>query len=432
MSFLHKLARNVKAFLLLACAASLAACGGSSSDDNDNDLSDIRVYKPLASYASVLSNCAQAQTRAQACTLTTLPLLGMEKDTLSKQDILDRVLVSHSWMGQRFEELLDKLPPEMLPLFKSVTAIVIDDDIRPAYYTSLTAAIYLDPNFFWLNESEKNTINKKEDFRAGFANELLLRALARYVKDGALAYDFGSLNNAESRTLDDVVLILANLLLHELAHANDILPVTQHATIDRSMKPLDAAASVLATSISFRLTNTDPLTSDILFKLGDVMYNGTSAENETKSVTAQQAGQAFEPDQASDHYGYSSRFEDTAMLFEEAMMKRFFDIDRDVAFVSATPGVTVDCSNSIIGWGVRLRIGDSDVKSRAQFVVNELLPTLSTDLFFQDLPAPSSLSVGEKWCESIALPNETAAPGQQGKPKHIHALSQEQWLRPYQ
>ena len=71
--------------------------------------------------------------------------------------IMQRLVVSHDWMGQRFKEVLDILPAEILQLMSGVTAVVIDDDIRPSYYTNWTGAIYLDPANLWLTNDDSLT-----------------------------------------------------------------------------------------------------------------------------------------------------------------------------------------------------------------------------------------------------------------------------------
>jgi len=114
----------------------------------------------------------------------------MENTQPSVADILDRTLVSHEWMGQRLEELLTTLPDEILLLTRSLTAIVIDDDIRPAYYDVNTGAIYIDPNFLWLTVEEARTINPQDDFRSEFTRPLNFRSFFRYVKDDEQAYIF--------------------------------------------------------------------------------------------------------------------------------------------------------------------------------------------------------------------------------------------------
>jgi hypothetical protein len=94
------------------------------------------------------------------------------------------------------------------------------------------------------------------------------------------------------------------------------------------------------------------------------MYHGKSASFTQTQLTALEVGEAFELDIANDDYAYASRYEDVAMLFEEAMMKYLFSIDRDIAYTNR-PATGSNCDAYRVAWGVRGRLGDSDVKARA-------------------------------------------------------------------
>jgi hypothetical protein len=88
------------------------------------------------------------------------------------------------------------------------------------------------------------------------------------------------------------------------------------------------------------------------------------------------------------------------MLLEEAMMKYFFDIDRDIAF-TPVPADPAGCSDYIVEWGNRSRIGDAEVIARAEFVVTEMLPGLDSSLFFEELPFPTFMQTGLDWCSNL-------------------------------
>lgn len=406
--------------VLIGCSV-LIGCGGgngasassvipvTNSGSPGSDFSDLRVYKASAPYAGTMADCVRINAAADSCKLSDLPLIGMETESPAVADIMDRVLVSHDWMGQRFEQALANLPADMLLLLRATTAIVIDADIRPAYYTALTGAIYLDPAYLWLTSEELATINTQADFRAGFSDPLQFRSLSRYLENGEYVYPFNLLDPNPAKTAEDVKLLIAQLLYHELAHANDFLPPATWASLDETSSVYQAIVNNEANFVATRLANSEPLMSAALYSLGDVMYWGDEPTAADLAMTATDVGAAFEADGASDHYAYASQFEDSAMLFEEAMMKLHFSIDREVAFTEP-PSDPQYCDYYIIGWGVRNRIGDNYVKERAQFVTNEiLLPSAELDLFFQDLPAPQFMTPGNDWC--------LAAPATQGAQK---------------
>lgn len=391
----------------------LLGCGGSDSDTpNDpfiepGDFDDLRPYKSDSPYTNVLVDCVAAESVEDACTLATLPLIGMNNETPSIDEVLERLVVSHDWMGVRFEEILRAVPEEMIPIFRAVTAIVIDDDIRPAYYTTRTGAIYLDPAYIWLWIKEAEDINRKEDFRAGFADPLAFRSLGRYVKDNAYAYRWVSLEDASTRTLDDILLIISRLILHELAHANDNFPPGSYAGLNSQLKVAHTAGARSSIGISQQLTTNTPLTSELLYSLAGVMYRGFDPTANDLATTGAEAGAAFELDGATDDYAYSSQYEDVAMLFEVAMMKYFFDVDYDIAYSTAPQGDTRYCEDFPLEWGVRNRIGDAEVTRRAEFVVNQIYPNLDTAAFFNEFPLPQDLNTNQNWCQSVNINSDS-------------------------
>lgn len=416
-------------FSFLCCF--LASCGGGGSNKEEG-LGNTKVYKSSSPYANALKPCIQAEEIEDSCLLSSLPLIGMEVDNPSIDDIMDFVVVSHNWMGQRFEQVLAELSEDILTLLKGVTAIVIDDDIRPSYYTTLTGAIYLDPANLWLTNSEKATINQKADFRSGFSDPLQFRSLWRYVDEGEYAYQSYSLSGTEERQLEDIILRIAALLFHELAHANDFFPPDTVDTLSRNQSVVSAASNLVNQRISTRLYSSSaensPLVSATMYSLAGVMYRGEEPSTADLSILGDEVGEAFEVDEASDDYAYTSIFEDVAMAFEEAMMKHHFNIDRDMAFTSA-PEDPDNCDEYIVEWGTRNRIGDTNVKARAQWITGEILPNANLSQFFQNLPVPQALTNGVDWCSAIDL-NISSKPAL-SKPTQPRNIPETDQLRPY-
>lgn len=432
---MNKIRTMLKPLLLIGLSLALSACGGSNSascfavlncDDRENweetpnELADTYPYKTSSAHSAVLKNCAI--TDEQFCPLQTLPLLGMEYNDPGIAQIMDRVLVSHDWMGERFEELLYELPEGMLPLFKGITAIVIDADIRPAYYSSGTGAIYLDPAFLWLSVEEKRTVSTEEDYRAGFDDPLAFRYLSRYLLDGQDAFSWGSLEDNSTRELADIVLLTASLLLHELAHANDFIPPDTYDTIQPAHSVLEASSVNENVWLSSQLTDSSGLESMVMLSLGGVMYQGRTPTAEDLDITATEAGTHFRPDGAADHYAYSSQWEDFAMLFETAMMKYFFNADYELAFTSV-PQDAWQCADYLVGWGVRNRLGDDQVKERARFTATTLLPASDFNNFFDTLDPSTEIS-GD-WCDTSPASTISTKPSQ---PSRVDPTNR---LRPY-
>jgi len=311
----------------------------------------------------------------------------------------------------------------LLQLFGGVTAVVIAADIRPSFYTSRTGAIYLDPASFWLTNSEKQSIETEEDFRASFGDSLNFVSLWRYVIGNDYAWQSYSLTGSETRTIDDIVLPIASLLFHELAHANDIIPPTLVSTFDNSLTVAATANSVANQNTASQLLNFQPLNSSLLKALGNVLFQGVTATANQRALSAMEVGLEFEIDGASDDYAYSSQFEDVAMLFEEVMMKYHFGVDRELAYTDAPadPGSRI-CSDYVVRWGYRNRLADPLVRSRAELVVQELLNRNDVSSYLAVFSVPVSMMDGLDWCENLAQFPTSTAPGQRSGQQKPHLL----------
>jgi hypothetical protein len=400
---------------ILLSAFMLWSCGSGSERPSHPRLPqpDPGLYAAQAEgpYADVLPRCAFVYVRGgnnsanRPCTMERLPLLGQEEGAIGVEQILSRTVVSHDWMAVRFEQLLEELPDDLLQLFQAVTAVVIGADIRPSYYWTATGAIYLDPSRLWLTAEEKNTISRAPDFRSEFGQELNFTVLWRYVKEDANAWRHYSLSGPESRRpLSHIVYPMASLLFHELAHANDYIPPAEIPHLDRRQTVLQAAIALEHNNISAQLKNAMPLGSKMLFELADIMYLGSSAEPGHRALSAEQVGLEFVDDIASDTYSYSTSAEDTAMLFEEAMMRYHFGIERDLAFTDAPESRQALCNDYVVRWGSRGRVGDPDVRARVALILPLFLDRHDVSKYLEALDTPSSLAQGLGWCDTLGQP----------------------------
>lgn len=383
---------------VLLLALILSDCGGGSSDP----LTGFYSSKPYSANPHANLNCALTLYKnANPCTLEMLPLIGMETSNPSKDDIMNRVMVSDKWMGQRFSDILDLLPPDILLLFRSVTAIVISGDIRPSFYTPQTGAIYIDPNDLWLTLAEKNTISQAPDYRSTYSNGLNFVGLWRYLNaDGTWAQPPSSY-----RTIDDLVAPLAATFYHELTHANSFLPPTVHSGIDPADTVEEAGLAAQTYNVSAILQNTLPLQSTELMALADVMYFGFSPTVEQQAYTGANIGAFMETDRANDDYAFvdyggGDFEEDAAMLMEELMMKYHFDITREIAYTNTSSSSY--CNAYIIQWGEKGRIGDTNVKEAARLVASLVLPEEDLNIFIDNLPAPT-MDTNRDWCEPFEI-----------------------------
>lgn len=405
--------RCVRFIALAALAFTLTGCGSDDQGESllslakipaqpELDFSDLAVHQSDSPFRTDLVGCITAESVDASCSLETLPLLGQQTGGAdpSIEDIMDRLVVSHPWMGERFRELLGKLDPDIRKLMKGVTAVVIDDDITRSFYFTGTAAIYLDPDYLWLTQEERATISPGSGTRSRWP--LLFVPLWRYTLNNDYASPDPDLFGAEGREIDDILFEAASLLYHELAHANDFLPPDQLAALDPKESVIANVSKLESSSVSSQLMGRAPLESALWAGLGKVIHRGRKPTPEEQSATAESAGFAFEVDGANDDYAYSHPAEDVAMLFEETMMKYHYQLERDIAFANLPSTMNYTCDDFIVQWGNRNRIGDPDVKERAKFVVSKILHTSSLSGFITLLEPPDPLSK-TGWCNAITV-----------------------------
>jgi len=336
------------------------------------------------------------------CTFAQLPLIGStsQSNTPTVEEILDRTLVSHPWMAERFKLYLENSAAgeDMRNLLRGVTAIVISYDVRPSFYWAATGAIYLDANNFWQTPQERDTLNDAPDYRSSFGSELQFRVLWRYTKDNEYypnnRYDKQS---REERSFADVEASISWLMYHELAHANDFFPSSSWTTMNTNTTPLRYANQNGTNSDILDLRY--PLRSSEMHALAQVRFRNESATSVQKNYSGEDVAYFFSPDIAPSFYAYLTTREDFATMFERYMMLYRLDAEADVA---------ISDSESIddygVSWGQRNRISDESLADRAVFVVNRVYPELQ-DVRSQlaDLPGPIFMDTSEGWFDNIDI-----------------------------
>lgn len=366
------------------------------------------VIQPVvnSALAAPLMDCL-FRVETGACTFANVPLIGMETENPTIDDVMSRVIVSHEWMGTRFREILQRMPPEILLLMRGLTGVVISYDVRPSFYSSQTGAMYLDPDRMWLTEEERAVIDTDPDFRGEFASKLNFIILWRYVDNNTDV-------RAMERDIDSISLRTATLLYHELAHANDFFPPGQHASVNRNI----AIRSAATAAPSNRLSNELPLTSSVMASLAQVSFSASDIQPTPveAAYTSEDIAAEFPNDRANDYYNYFTRFEDLAMAFEEAMMYYSYGISRDVA-VTNLPNSNF-CEDYVVAWGQRNRISDPAILARSMLVIEQILPERAAVIedALANLPAPSPMTPGVNWCDNINLTSSPTGLSLPGRP----------------
>ena len=382
-----------------------------NTDSNDTAYTErlARVFPFVESspYADVLADCVYSNkiNFNRTCTFNTLPLIAHDTTTPTVDDIMDRVVVSHHWMGERFREFLENFDPnnDFKNLLRANTAIVISYDIRPSYYWVVSGAIHLDANYFWLTPDERDTINQAPDYRASFGSDLNFAMPWRYVKNNDYTTTYISENLRTNRAPEDVLYGLTYLMYHELAHANDFFPSTSWSNLNRDQTILSAAQQISNDTgyKSDQLKTAHPLLGDEMYALAQVRFHGMAATSAQKAYQPSDVSTFFSAEKAPQFYNYSSLREDYAMLFDAFMMKIRFDISRDVAITNAPKSVD---ENYIVTWGQRGRIGDEFIKPRVLYAVSNILPEVKgVESLIDNLPSPIMMNIGETWSENLNI-----------------------------
>ena len=369
----------------------------------DDRVANVFPYNSNSQYADQLVSCVYSNTLTSSCTLQRLPLIAQQTLTPTVDDIMDRVVVSHQWMGDNFKAFLTQLDPhdDFKQLLRATTAVVIAYDVRPSFYWAATGAIYLDPENFWLTPRERDTINEAPDFRSNLGDDLQFAIPWRYVKDNEYAFEFYDRAARANRPLSALTYPLGYLLYHELAHANDFFPQTNWASLDRGDRVLDAALE--NATRSDLLTAFSPLNSQVMRDLAQVRYRTGEANDTQKAYLPQDVQALFAPDKAVHFYSYSTEREDFAMLFEELMMQHRYGVLRDVAITNNPDHVNSPSNDYIVQWGQRGRLAQPQITDRIAFTSDYIYPEFDAQSAIEQLPTTLPFVAGESWRDNLSL-----------------------------
>jgi hypothetical protein len=375
----------------------------------DERVADTFAYNTDSLYKNHLENCIynNSVTSSTICKLNQLPLIAHDTLTPSVDDIMDRVVVSHKWMGDRFKTFLEDydINNDLKNLLRATTAIVISYDVRPSFYWAATGAIYLDADNFWLTPDERDTLNEAPDYRAAFGKELQFAMPWRYVRDNDYLSTYITEDTRTSRDAEDGVYRLLSLMYHELAHANDFFPKSGWSSLDRTQQiyktiPDQTQSNLLQTAY--------PLNGSEMYSLAQVRFHGEQASNTQKSYMPEDVSQFFSSEEAPQFYNYSSIREDYAMLFDGFMMKARYNIDRDVA-ITNQPDENASSQDYIVNWGQRGRISEEAIKPRVLYVTQRILPEFTeAEDTLNNLPAPIEMEQGKSWIENLDISPSSA------------------------
>lgn len=398
----------VVVFLFLA----IAGCGGGGGDSENPDalprfdvrgLESLYPYSSQGPYRDVLKDCALITRSENGCSLQRLPFIGQSGNAVTRAGVMDRVLVTHEWMGRQFDTLLEQAPDDMLQLFASVTSISIGSTVRPSNYWIGTGGIRLDPAFLWMSLEEKANVSVAEDFRSGYGKELNFVHLQSSRINGQRAYPYHTLTSYDERTLEDLRIRVYSLLYHELGHAVDYMHPDLMQLVDTSSNPADAIEAFESYRASTQLAAELPLRSTEMLYLAQVKFQGYIATEQQKQYTPADVGSFMGSEGAIKFYSYNTEREDFANLLELAMMKKQFDVDFLMGYsVRPADNENPRCSELILGWGQHNRLSDPFVLPRAKWVLEKVYGSISENDEFiaSNEGLKREMTSGLNWCEN--------------------------------
>lgn len=360
-----------------------------------------RQYSP---YASVLKDCVLVDAAVDSCALSDLPFLGDGNVTPTVDQIMDRTIVSHNWMAERFEEVLRTAPDTLLHMFSSTTMVQISSKVRPSYYDWDIGSIHLDPAFLWTTVEEKLTIDTTPDFRASFGDELQFWFLSTLRNaSGERLIPFFSLLDDSVRTVEDTKISTISLLFYELTHAADFMPLNKLSSIDQSLSASDAIIATRDDRPSKRLRTLEPLISEDLYNIAQVRWRGRDATAQQIATTATDGGTNMSTDGAAHLYGYVTQYEDLAELVTTVLMGFHYDGFTNIGFVQKPADVeNYACDELTVGWGQRNRLADPLVRERARLAA-ELVVKMTPELrayLDNALGNVETMDTSLSWCDA--------------------------------
>ncbi len=367
---------------------------------DDTSVGSLAPYENSSSYAASLVRCASASDPFNLCNMEELPYLGSVTPNPSVTEIMQRTVVSHPWMGKRFREVLTQMPPELRQMFGGITSVVISRDIRPAFFSPATGAIYLDPQYLWLTPAERASIDWTPDYRSEFGMALKFLPITDYLDGNKYAWRYSfEYQEGATRGINDIEKPFAWLLAHELAHANDAVPPAKLPAPGGPDTPLNLFFDLEYHSASSMLYNTYPLNSLLLLRVGAVLFHGEKPDYYIQSLTATEVAQEFEQDSANTMYAYSAVYEDTASLVEEVLMNYFYGVEKMEAFIKASNMEEPSCEELVLQGGSTNRTAVPRVRERARMVLSSILDKSDVSQYLSSVPRPTQLKRGTSLCD---------------------------------
>jgi len=346
-------------------------------------IADAKPFRTASAYSSVLKTCYQVAV-ANACNLGVLPLIGQEAAEPTIDSIMNRVVVTHDWMGTRFEQILSRYSQDELNLFKPVAIIFIGSSVNNSTYLGGKAVLELGPSLLWLTPDEKfaietNTSNDDTGITVNTRDALQFSTVFFNLKDNIIV---DSNSDQTERDWNSMFYRLTpQLYQRSIFAANRINPATYTAELSNTT-PLDLFSETTSGLFAQTLHDDPTLTDNDseLYGLANVYYKNMIATDFQKTRTAGDVGARFANQGKMDFFSYTSPVADAQQLFAAGMLLYKHGITTDILFLDAANANF----NQIIGFGQSNRMASGLVAPRAKFVMQAVLgSSAQLDQFFE-------------------------------------------------
>jgi len=326
-------------------------------------------------------------------------------------DIMNRVLVTHDWMGLRFQQLLEQLPREALKAFAPVTHVVLGGDgTRATEYNAYGNVLTVAPRSLWLTADEKLAVfvDTGGSGSTGEEDEFQFDFRFRYMKDDNYATWVESL---ETRDYDQMVGRFQTSMFYSLAFANNVSYAAAIDDLPTNISTVEVFDNYYA-GFSEELYAQPGVSSgsSILYQLNEAYYDDDVAPDaEQSAYLPDYVGSVFADDGMPVFYSYRNYSSEMSRLLQLGMLKYFSDIYIDIAFTNPEPEFEIlGCDDARIGWGVRNRVANPAVATKTQFLMEQVFgQSASLNNFFANgIGEETPLPFDAGWCDSIRLMSE--------------------------
>lgn len=359
------------AFLIVSSTLVYNKEVSASSEDLFSNPDELILNNPNHANALNLKRCALINTDEASCKFSESPLIGLNKEKITINDVLDKTMASKKYYLEAFKNALKYMPEETLIMFGSVNAIVISERISPSFYSFQTGAIYINADYLWRSAEEKAIATAKKDFRDSFGSTLSFSEDADYYKNGESLY---KTNQQKSRTEKELAPNLVKLLFHELSHANDFFPRSFYTSAEINLNKTYIEVATSRADHGLLLSQRLRLSSYLLESMAEILYFGRAPTDTELNMNPKYLINDFLASEASDLYAYTNSREDLAMLVENNLMYYYFKYSPTTVFIRyPKPNFTIPKNyKKPIAGGIKNKIASPAVQERAQGVLERI------------------------------------------------------------